>query len=110
MSEPVRWQYLPRGTAAHFQLSCLLHLAKWIRNAACHDGEPSPLPDAQLMRALKVTRTHMETMADEVRVRLDGVDSLLDSGLPRKSCLMFPNGEREITGHAVTRSFIDRYA
>ena len=32
MSEPVRWQYLPNGTAAHFQFAALLHTAKWLRS------------------------------------------------------------------------------
>src|SRR5688572_31040501 len=31
MLEPVRWQYLPNGTAAHFPLAALLHVAKWLR-------------------------------------------------------------------------------
>jgi hypothetical protein len=40
---------------------------------------------------------------------MENVSSLLDSSLPDKSCLTFPNGEREIASHTVTRSFIDRY-
>lgn len=52
----------------------------------------------------------MEKMAEEVGERLDDVSTLLDSGLPDRSCMPFPSGEREITSHAVTRSFIDRYA
>lgn len=110
MSEPVRWQYMPRGTASHFQLSCLLHLAKWLRNAACLDGKVSPIPDPNLLRAVNVTHKQLEKMAESVRLRLKDVSSLLDSSLPGKSCLTFPSGEREITSHAVTRSFIDRYA
>ena len=109
MTEPVRWQYLPRGTAAHFQLSGLLHLAKWVRDAsALEEGQPQ-LPDGQVMRALNITRTDLETTANRVRERLAELSSLLDSSLPDKSCLTFPNGEREIASHAVTRSFIDRY-
>ncbi len=109
MSEPVRWQYLPRGTSAHFQLSCALHLAKWLRNTVCR-AEESPMPDAQLLRAVKVTRGQMEEMAQEVRLRMADVSSLLESSLPGKSCLTFPSAEREIASHSITRSFIDRYA
>jgi HD-like signal output (HDOD) protein len=109
MSEPVRWQYLPHGTGAHFQLSGVLHIAKWLRDAACSEGDLPKFPEALLMRAFKVSRGQLEKMADEVRLLLKDVSSLLDSSLPDKSCLTFPNGEREITSHAVTRSFIDRY-
>ena len=109
MSEPVRWQYLPRGTGAHFQLSGVLHLAKWLRDCACKEGDSPKFPEAILMRTFKVSRGQLEKLAEEVQVRLKEVSSLLDSSLPDKSCLTFPNGEREITSHAVTRSFIDRY-
>jgi HD-like signal output (HDOD) protein len=109
MTEPVRWQYLPRGTAAHFPLSGVLHVAKWLRDSVCSEGERPNQPDPLLLRALKVTRAQLDKLADEVRLRMEDVSSLLDSSLPDKSCLTFPNGEREIASHAVTRSFIDRY-
>ena len=109
MTEPVRWQYLPRGTAAHFQLSGVLHLAKWLRDAALADGQRPKMPDAALMRSLKVTQTELGTLAERVGQRMAELSSLLDASLPDKSCLTFPNGEREIASHAVTRSFIDRY-
>ena len=109
MSEPVRWQYLPRSTAAHSQLACLLHVAKWLRNTACDGGE-HPYPEASLMHALKVTRAQMDKLAEAVSERLKDVSTLLDSGLPDRSSMPFPSAEREITSHAVTRSFIDRYA
>ncbi len=109
MTEPVRWQYLPRGTASHFALAGVLHLAKWLRDSALSDGERPKMPDGALMRSLKVTQTDMELLSDRVAQRMTELSSILDSSLPDKSCLTFPNGEREIASHAVTRSFIDRY-
>jgi HD-like signal output (HDOD) protein len=109
MTEPVRWQYLPRATAAHFPLSGVLHVAKWLRDAACEDGERPKHPDPLLLRSLKVTRSQLDKLVEEVARRMVHVSSLLESSLPDKSCLTFPNGEREIASHAVTRSFIDRY-
>jgi len=110
MSEPVRWQYLPRGTAAHFQHACLLHVAKWIRSAVCAGAAPKALPDPAVLRGLRLPASELGAMTEAVTSRLEAVNSMLDAGLPDKSIVMFPNGGREITGHTVKRSFIDRYA
>jgi HD-like signal output (HDOD) protein len=110
MSEPVRWQYLPRGTAAHFQLACLLHLAKWVRTAVCSGSSPRTMPDSLLMKAVKMSTSELGRLTEVVSSRLAEVNSLLDAGMPDKSIIEFPNGGREIVNHAVKRSFIDRYA
>jgi HD-like signal output (HDOD) protein len=110
MSEPVRWQYLPRGTSAHFQLAGVVHLAKWLRSAVCSKAPPPALPDPVLLRAMKISASELGKMVDVVRARLEEVNSMLDAGLPDKSIIDFPNGGREIVGHAVKRTFIDRYA
>lgn len=110
MSEPVRWQYLPRGTAAHFQLAALLHAAKWLRTTVCGDVEELPAPEATLLRALNLTPRALTALAGQVRTKLQQVHSLLDVSQPEQATLVFPNGERQIASHRITRSFIDRYA
>ncbi|HEY4300489.1 MAG TPA: HDOD domain-containing protein [Candidatus Didemnitutus sp.] len=110
MSEPVRWQYLPRGTAAHFEFACLLHVSKWLRNAVCSKDEAPPMPDAALLRSMNLTPSALEEMVPQVASRVDEVNSMLEAGLPDKSVIAFPNGGREVSGHAVKRNFIDRYA
>ncbi len=106
MAEPVRWQYLPRGTVAHFKLACVLHLSKWVRTAACRETAQPPWPDQSLVRAIGVTNGILQEFATEVRARLLSVNSLLDAGLPEKSIVVFPNGEREIAGLNVARDFL----
>jgi hypothetical protein len=59
---------------------------------------------------VNISSSELTKMADVVRSRLEEVNSMLDAGLPDKSVLAFPNGGREIVGHAVKRAFIDRYA
>lgn len=110
MSEPVRWQYLPRGTAAHFQLAAVLHVSKWLRSAACQASLELPPPDMALFRATHTSMSQLEKLVDEVRVRLSNVSSLLDVGAADQAKLVFPNGERAIDGHRVTRNFINHYA
>jgi hypothetical protein len=110
MSEPVRWQYLPRGTAAHFQFACLLHVAKWLRNAVCAREDAPPKPDGTLLRSMNISNSTLDEMVPLVASRFDEVNSMLEAGLPDKSVIAFPNGGREVTGHAVKRNFIDRYA
>lgn len=110
MSEPVRWQYLPRGTSAHFQFACLLHVAKWLRNVVCHKGENPTLPEATLLRSMNVSSSDLDEMAAVVAERVEEVNSMLEAGLPDKSVINFPNGGREVAGHAVKRNFIDKYA
>lgn len=108
MAEPVRWQYLPRGTIAHFKLACVLHLSKWVRTAACTEvgSTPLPRPDASLVRAVGIPLGFLDECVMDVRNRMLSVNNLLDTGLPEKATLMFPAGEREIFGHNVQRDFL----
>lgn len=110
MSEPVRWQYLPRGTAAHFQLAAVLNISKWLRTAVCRPADNDTMPDASLMRAMNLSGSELSRMSNVIRERLEAVNSMLEAGLPDKSVVAFPNGGREIPGTAVKRTFIDRYA
>ncbi len=79
MSEPVRWQYTPRATAAHGQMASLLHAAKWLRCVVCapRDTARPPLPEAvQLPPGL--TAMVLSAMVPQVAFRLNEVSSLLD--------------------------------
>jgi HD-like signal output (HDOD) protein len=110
MSEPVRWQYLPRGTAAHFQLAAVLHVAKWIRTRVCQTAHAPRKPEAGLLRALNLSPEQLEAQAESVHDRMDQVRSLLETDSAEKAILTFPNGQREIAGPAVSRSLMNRYA
>jgi len=110
MSEPVRWQYLPRGTAAHFQLACILHVAKWIRTRVCQPQRALRVPDSGLLRTLNLTPDHLEAQAGQIRERMEQVRSLLETEPTEKTILTFPNGEREIAGPGVSRTLMNRYA
>lgn len=104
MSEPVRWQYLPRGTNAHFQYAALLHVAKWLRTAACQPGALPPLPEASLLRTLNLSTTQLTDCALEVCRRLVEVNSLLAAGEAAATAVAFPNGERLIADSGVARA------
>lgn len=95
MTEPVRWQYLPRATAGHLRESCLLHAAKWLRTCACapHLVPPAP-PDATVLLPLQLTRAHLEKLLPEVRSRLATISSLLQVDEPSGSEVPFPGGTR----------------
>jgi HD-like signal output (HDOD) protein len=68
MTEPVRWQYLPNGTAVHFPLTALLHVAKWIRNSALHPALPRPPPVTHLLGRLGLTQSQLNSLVDTVTV------------------------------------------
>jgi HD-like signal output (HDOD) protein len=113
MSEPVRWQYLPRGTAAHFQYAGLLHVAKWLRATVCGPGVAGselPLPDAALLQRLDLAPRLLPTLTEQVHVRLSQVHSLLDIVVPEQATLPFPGAERSISSHPFARGIINRYA
>ena len=78
MSEPVRWQYLPRGTSAHLPLAGLLHVAKWLRTAVCEDSLEHPLPERSLLLALNLAPMQLGEVAEKVRSRLAAVNALLN--------------------------------
>ena len=110
MSEPIRWQYHPRSTAAHQKFAIVLHLAKQLRTAIC----PGPLapvrPDADLLRCVNLTAAQLDECLAEVQARLQEVRSLLDVKAPDGTVVAFPNGERLIAESGVTRTLMDRYA
>jgi HD-like signal output (HDOD) protein len=96
MSEPVRWQYLPSGTAAHFQLAALLHAAKWIRTAVLHPTKLPPAPNPALLAKLGLKLKHLDHHVEAVSTRLRLINQQLEVEAPSIS-LRFPAGERKIS-------------
>jgi HD-like signal output (HDOD) protein len=84
MSEPVRWQYLPRGTLAHFELACMLNTAKWLRTVACNSSVSQPLPEPFVLRQAGQTVHSLGNLVQEVRSRLAQVNSLLEANDERR--------------------------
>jgi HD-like signal output (HDOD) protein len=96
MSEPVRWQYLPNGTAAHFQLAALLHAAKWIRTAVLHPTNLPPSPNPALLAKLGLKLKHLDHHVEAVSARLRLINQQLEVEATSIS-LRFPAGERRIS-------------
>lgn len=101
MTEPVRWQYLPHGTAVHFQLTALLHLAKWIRNAALHPALPRPPPVVHLLGRMGLTQSQLNGLVETVMGKLRSIRVQLDVEEPHVS-LRFPGGDRTIARNKET--------
>ncbi len=97
MSEPIRWQYLPRGTSAHFQLASLLHVAKWLRTAVCKNTVDLPLPETALLKILNLTAAQLGELIEVVRTRLSEVDALLELSDAEKVPATTPKIIQEIT-------------
>lgn len=94
MAEPVRWQYLPGGTAGHHHLASVLHVAKWLRTAACRPPGPADVPERAVLQTLRLSPAHLPPLAAQVRERLQRLSALLN--LPPESTVSFPNGARPI--------------
>ncbi|MBL9215229.1 MAG: HDOD domain-containing protein [Opitutaceae bacterium] len=97
MTEPVRWQYLPRLTVAHNRAACLLHAAKWLRTAVCTESSLPPAPDPAILQALGLGQRHLEAWLPEIRARLDAVSSLLQVETGETAELNFPGGRRALS-------------
>ncbi len=102
ISEPVRWQYLPGGTAAHNQLASLLHAAKWVRTRVLHPELSLAAPQAVLLNRLGLNLTQLQTVAGEVEHRLRAINRQLEADLPTRP-LSFPGGERNIAESGIRR-------
>lgn len=97
MSEPVRWQYLPNGTAVHYPLSALLHVAKWIRTAVLHPTASRPPSVAHLLGRMGLNQSQLEGLVGQVTARLRTIRQKLEvteAGMT----LRFPGGDRTVPG------------
>jgi len=69
-AEAEQWQYLPcRADSCCRTLACVLHVAKWLRDAAfMPDGQPPPpLPDGPVLSIVRVGAEDIEPLRMEVR-------------------------------------------
>ncbi len=103
MTEPVRWQYLPRATTGHMRESCLLHVAKWLRAAVCQPDAQPPLPEAIILQPLRLSTAKLESWVPEIRRRLDAIGSLLEVEETSATELSFPGGTRSVAAGAPER-------
>jgi HD-like signal output (HDOD) protein len=93
ISEPVRWQYVPRASASQARMASLLLAAKWLRSEVCTPaGLPRPvLPDPQQLTLLGLSPAALQGMVAGVTARLAEVSSLLEtSGGPVVERERFP--------------------
>lgn len=77
--DPIRWQHDPHRAKAEPLMACLLHVAKWLRDAA-HLSEDTPLPpepDEWAMNMLRMTSRDLEIMIYVVRASFSDVSKLL---------------------------------
>lgn len=95
MFEPVRWQYLPNGTAAHFQLAAVLHTAKWLRTMVLQPSANAPRPHGSLLARLQLTNSHLDRLVREVGAKFRSVNVQLEDNDPTIA-VRFPGGERQI--------------
>jgi HD-like signal output (HDOD) protein len=79
-SEPVRWQYSPRSTAAHSRMASLLFAAKWIRSTVCAPSfaQRPELPDAAALQPLGLSPRTLAGIVPVVERKLAAVSSLLE--------------------------------
>jgi len=78
--EPVRWQYDPAKSREEPLLACLLHVAKWLRDAA-HLPEEQPLPPAPegwVLENLRLLPNDLEIRLYQVRDAFLAARRLLD--------------------------------
>ena len=82
ISDPVRWQYVPRGSTSQMPAATLLLASRWLRSAACakSGAERPPLLEAAAVRGLGVSPAILNEMADAVAERLSVVTGMLDAG------------------------------
>ncbi len=102
MSEPVRWQYLPGGTAAHFQLAALLHTAKAVRTLVLQPNAPKDVVPMGILAKLHLSPARLEQLASVAASRLRLINHQLEVDEPRVA-LQFPAGERSVPERAEKR-------
>jgi HD-like signal output (HDOD) protein len=98
MAESVRWQYLPNGTAIHFPLAALLHVAKWLRATVLHPEAMPVRPNATLLSRLKVTNTQLDRLVVITAAKFKRINVQLTDKTPTVS-VRFPGGERQVAQH-----------
>jgi HD-like signal output (HDOD) protein len=81
MCDPVQWQYSPRSSAMHMRMACLLHCAKWIRNAVCSpEGQRPAMPPEAILQMVPLRASELPAVIADVSRRLRDVSSLIELG------------------------------
>jgi HD-like signal output (HDOD) protein len=78
--EPVRWQHAPDRSRGEPLLSCLLHVAKWLRDAS-HLPDDLPLPPAPadwILETIGIGAASLETRLYRVREAFLEASKLLE--------------------------------
>lgn len=95
MTEPVRWQYLPNGTAVHFPLAALLHVAKWLRTMVTHPTLQANRPHSTILLRLRLTNAQLDRLVGITAAKFKRINSqLAEQGEP--VAIRFPAGDRQI--------------
>jgi len=102
MAEPVRWQYLPNGTAVHFPLAALLHVAKWLRATVLHPELNSPRPHATLLGRLSLTNAQLDRLTRITAAKFKRINVQL-ADTPPPVTIQFPGGERQVAQPGISR-------
>ena len=103
MTAPVRWQYAPHGTATSFRMATILGVARWVRARVCNEPRVGDEPDATMAAPLHLSRYKLAGVVEEVRVRLDAINTLLDEKEPPRGDFRaaFPAAQARPRGRAV---------
>ena len=75
-------------------LAVIVHIAKWLRTAACQPQAELPPPDRTLLQFLRLSPAHLGRLSAEVHDRLISLSSLLS--VPPDQSVAFPNAVRSI--------------
>lgn len=79
ISEPVRWQQSPAAAGEHDRMTSLLYAARWLRCSVCRGAAVNPDVPAAILDELSLDQAALQEIADEVKIRLAEVSSLLES-------------------------------
>ena len=77
ISQPIRYQYSPDHANGFAEGSCLLHIAKWVAEAALATDERPPMPAAAFLEPIGAATQMVEFTVQAVRASLTNITQLL---------------------------------
>jgi HD-like signal output (HDOD) protein len=79
--EPIRWQYDPHGAGLHAPMAGVLHVAKWLKEAASdtEGRRPAVLPDPEILGDLRIDSTDLDLLCVETKGDVENAIQLLGS-------------------------------
>jgi HD-like signal output (HDOD) protein len=80
ITEPIRWQHAPLGSAGYARMACLLHVSKWLRSVVCadEDAPAPPMPASVILQPLRLAPERIARLVVEVRFRLGSIRNLVE--------------------------------